>query len=181
MAGKIKDITGEIFGFLTTLRFVERQGRHTYWLCKCACGNEIVKSLVTLRAGKTKSCGCKRSGPTSSKWRGIGELSYSYFYRVKQSAQKRKKIFRIDIEYAWNLFLRQERRCAISGLPIEFPHRVADNKTNAPSLDRIDSSQGYVEGNVQWVHKHINLMKNDLSQKYFIDMCRHVAANSVFL
>ena len=29
------------------------------------------------------------------------------------------------------------------------------------SLDRIDSTKGYVRGNIQWVHKDINWFKRD--------------------
>ena len=46
---------------------------------------------------------------------------------------------------------------------------------NTASLDRIDSSKGYVEGNVQWVHKMINMSKQQYSQEEFIDMCKAVA------
>lgn len=43
------------------------------------------------------------------------------------------------------------------------------------SLDRIDSSRGYVEGNVQWVHKDVNFMKQALSQERFVELCTLVA------
>ena len=42
------------------------------------------------------------------------------------------------------------------------------------SLDRIDSNLGYVKGNVQWVHKHINVMKNIFNQDMFIFLCNQV-------
>lgn len=45
------------------------------------------------------------------------------------------------------------------------------------SLDRIDSSKGYVIGNVQWVHKTINTMKMDLANSEFIKLCQMVAKN----
>lgn len=44
------------------------------------------------------------------------------------------------------------------------------------SLDRIDSKKGYVVGNVQWVHKDINRMKNTFPQDYFIQVCKQIAA-----
>jgi hypothetical protein len=45
-------------------------------------------------------------------------------------------------------------------------------------LDRIDSSQGYVSGNVQWVHTIINFMKTSLPQREFIRWCRLVTDHS---
>jgi hypothetical protein len=42
------------------------------------------------------------------------------------------------------------------------------------SLDRIDSSKGYIEGNLQWLHKRINIMKGNMSEKEFLDFCESV-------
>lgn len=46
------------------------------------------------------------------------------------------------------------------------------------SLDRIDSTKGYIEGNVQWVHKSVNIMKSTLTQEQFINFCKLVAENN---
>jgi hypothetical protein len=43
------------------------------------------------------------------------------------------------------------------------------------SLDRIDSSLGYIEGNVQWIYKEIQFMKRVLSQEDFIGWCEKIA------
>lgn len=45
------------------------------------------------------------------------------------------------------------------------------------SLDRIDSSGDYAEGNVQFVHKTINKMKWDLTDMEFRNFCVLVAKN----
>ena len=41
----------------------------------------------------------------------------------------------------------------------------------------IDSTKGYIVGNIQWVHKDINIMKNDLDLDSFIYYCRLVNEN----
>ena len=46
---------------------------------------------------------------------------------------------------------------------------------NTASLDRIDSSKGYVKDNVQWVHKDINRMKWNFPQDKFVKLCSFVA------
>jgi hypothetical protein len=61
--------------------------------------------------------------------------------------------------------------------------RILDGDVNVSvehtaSLDRIDSSKGYCEDNVQWVHKDINRMKNTFDQDYFISLCKLIAENS---
>lgn len=52
--------------------------------------------------------------------------------------------------------------------------REGFKEDNDLSLDRIDSSLGYIPGNVQWVCKQINISKHILSTKEFIGMCRKV-------
>lgn len=94
---------------------------------------------------------------------------------VKRRAKERKVPFNIDIEYAWKLFLEQDRKCALSGLPIEFGIANYASSNTTASLDRIDSSKGYTEGNIQWVHKTLNIMKSTLSNGFFINLCHKVA------
>lgn len=50
------NLTGKTFGLLTV---VSPHGvRKSTWVCKCACGNEVV--LVGSRLGTYKSCGCRK-------------------------------------------------------------------------------------------------------------------------
>jgi len=59
----------------------------------------------------------------------------------------------------------------LSGLDISFTGKTA-------SLDRIDNEKGYVEGNVQWVHKDINNMKHTYPNDYFVNLCQQVALHT---
>mgnify|MGYP007044016634 CR=1 FL=1 len=67
----------------------------------------------------------------------------------------------------------------MSGLPILIAKTNKERKLgiNTASLDRIDSSKGYIEGNVQWVHKDINWMKQDFNEEYFIFLCSEITKN----
>lgn len=79
---------------------------------------------------------------------------------------KDKPIKEIDIDeqYLINLLELQEGRCAYTGLPMSLPnHSGCSDKRLCASLDRIDSSIGYVKDNVQWVIAPINYMKNNMS------------------
>ena len=42
-------------------------------------------------------------------------------------------------------------------------------------MDRIDSTKGYVEGNLQWVHKVVNKIKWDLDQEVFLSWCQRIS------
>ena len=80
---------------------------------------------------------------------------------------------KVDVtrEFLEELFDNQGGLCALSGFPINLSHNP---KEMTASLDRINSSKGYEKGNVQWVHRDINWMKNKFSDKYFYKMCRAV-------
>lgn len=56
--GKLKDITGQTFGYWTVLERDQSTIGHVYWICKCKCGT--VRSVLgnNLTQGKSKSCGC---------------------------------------------------------------------------------------------------------------------------
>lgn len=115
----------------------------------------------------------EHQGNSSKAWAGIGELSKDHWSSIKRHAHHRNITFDISMEYAWNLFLDQNRKCILTGCTLEM-HKPGRDLTNASwtaSLDRIDSSKGYVIGNVQWVHNDINLMKRHHSSKRFYELC----------
>lgn len=104
-------------------------------------------------------------------------MSKSLFSRIKTNANIRKLDFDITSKYIYELFLKQNEKCALSGLEITLPKCNADIQFGqfTASLDRIDSSKGYTEDNIQWVHKKINIMKQDMSDTQFIDFCKTIA------
>jgi hypothetical protein len=176
----MKNDLNKKFGKLTPIALEkDKNGYNTRYLCKCDCGNTHSVSKTHLRSGRITHCGCvRRLGSKHSQWTGIGEISGDFWYdHVKRSADGSKgrkvKELSITIEDAWNLFLKQNRKCALSGLDLTFPKKSKDKNYTA-SLDRIDSSEGYMLENVQWVHKHINKMKNNFDNQYFINVCREV-------
>ena len=86
--------------------------------------------------------------------------------------------FSITVKYAWELYLKQHKKCALTGQNIYFAPRRKSNPTRTASnasLDRIDSTKGYISGNVQWVLKKINMMKQGNTQQEFISLCKLVA------
>lgn len=172
------DITGKRFGKLVAIKWTKFKGVHRYWLCQCDCGKTSEVAATHLVRNKTSSCGCAHvlRGENNNGWKGYGGISGSYFSSIKHKALARKIKFKITIEYIWDLFLRQEGKCALSGVTLKMPEKWKGQYT--ASLDRIDSSKGYEKGNVQWVLGDINWMKNDFDQNYFIDICRKIAHHS---
>ena len=165
---------GHTCGFLTIIEdtnISKQSGK--YWLCKCICGKEINVSgsqLNSKNKRSIKSCGCRRYEKLKT---GSKDISGTYMSHIISSAKKRQKEFNLTIEYLQDLWDKQNGICAISGVPINMINKKRFNDQTA-SLDRVDSSIGYVEGNVQWVHKKINIMKTTLSDEEFIDICENV-------
>lgn len=59
--GKIIDLTGNIYGRLTVLKFDHIKDSRAYWLCQCSCGktSTVSKHELERKDGRsTKSCGC---------------------------------------------------------------------------------------------------------------------------
>lgn len=83
-------------------------------------------------------------------------------------------MFSISIEEGWKLFEKQNKLCAMSGVPITFRTQKADSPNQSASLDRIDSSKGYIPGNVQWIHKTLNKLKLAMPNDEFISWCKLV-------
>ncbi len=105
---------------------------------------------------------------------GYEQICGGFWTRIQDGARERDFEFSITIEYAWEKFLSQNDKCALSDVAIAFPSSCSVSDGTA-SLDRIDSTKGYIEGNVQWVHKDVNKMKWDLSERQFIEYCRSIA------
>lgn len=115
---------------------------------------------VTIRGPKFMTEARKRRDIFQKK-DGQGDISSQYWNKIKQGAVKRGLEFNITGEYIWNLFLYQGKKCAITGVDLTLSSGGSKDRRRyqTASLDRIDSSRGYTEENVQWVHKYINRMK----------------------
>ena len=156
---------GMKFGKLTIVDIYHTKGKHGHpvCLCQCDCGNLHKVLRYALLTGSTRSCGCLR--PNQSPYHDyIGKRLWG---SLKRNARTRQIPFEVSIEYVWKLFEKQNSKCALSQLLLTMNENA--------SLDRIDSSRGYIEGNLQWVHKDINTMKWDLTQERFIQLCKMVA------
>jgi len=169
------DISGERFGYYTVINKLEKENnnRGAIWQVVCDCGNVREVLSYHLRSGESKSCGdCLEH----HNWKGVGEMSGNDFANIRRGAEKRNMIFDISKEYVWDLYLKQDKKCALTGLDIRFVRGYENHRKAAKtaSLDRINSKLGYVKGNVQWIHKVVNIMKWHLDEDYFIEMCRKV-------
>jgi hypothetical protein len=119
----------------------------------------------------------------SCNYKGYNEISLEFFNRIRSNACTRDYDFDISIEYIWDIYEKQNRKCAISDLDISLPIKSKSlrNGTVTASLDRINSSKGYIESNIQWVHKNVNLSKLSLNNKEYIIYCLMISSKINFV
>ena len=142
---------------------------------RCKCGSEHYMTASALisnsRWFQCKQCATKESLENLTITNGkTGEVTLSVINRIKDKAILRKIPFELTTEYLWKLFISQNKQCAITG----------DNlyTIKNSSLDRIDSSKGYIEGNVQWVTIQANKCKHILSMSELFDFANKVISHA---
>jgi hypothetical protein len=149
--------------------------------CRCKCGTERPVGINLLTTGKSKGCKCMCGEFNRKKSinESVGTLSRTQFAQYKNSAVRRDITWELSMEYLWSLYILQNKKCSLTGvdlnLEISIPRK---GRLNTASIDRIDSSKPYVEGNVQWVHKDINKLKSSFPENEFIRLCTLVAEYS---
>lgn len=139
------------------------------------CGKIYYSSLYTViskRRKGSKGCGCLRKMKYIA-----GEICSPYWLTIQKRARTQNIEFSASAEYIWSLFVKQNRKCAYSGRDIKFAKSIKEYTSgeNTASLDRIDSSKGYIEGNLQWLHKNVNKIKWDLSEEEFLSLCKDIS------
>lgn len=170
------------------LTIIEEVNHKHRWMFKtqCDCGKIELKRKDWVISGRTtscKSCSSKRTAknyPPPINFQGIGGLSKTHFSTIKNSAKKRNIPFTITMEQLWSLYEDQCGYCALTGLPITLVPAIKQSNVNwdliTASVDRIDSTKGYEVGNVWWVHKEVNRLKNNYSLQDLVYWCKLIVS-----
>ena len=171
---KGEDYTGKVVNEWTVLELSWYKGAPTYrqfWNCRCQCGRVCEVLAQNITSGRSRGCskclGDRQSKNNNPNWKGSGDIPGTYIYRIHGNAKSRGLSVDVIPEDIQQLWEKSGGHCALSGMVIELG--------STASLDRIDSSLPYTKGNLQWVHKTVNHMKNNYAESVFIDICRCVA------
>lgn len=163
---RLKSLCGHVFGSWTVLEKVPcPSGKRTsaHYRCRCICGHESVVSGGALKQGQTKQClKCYHKNKRGQHRTGHMEIPGKFFSSARNNAVRRRGRsleFSVTIEDLWSQFTKQGRRCALSGVELFFGNTI---ELGTASLDRIDSSKGYTVDNIQFLHKEVNIMKQDM-------------------
>lgn len=170
----LPDIIGKKFGKLVVIKFSYKEFSISYWECKCDCGNIKIGNYNALKYGHLKSCGCliKHNGDHAKT--GYMDITGNHFCHIKRCATDRGLEFSITIEDLWNQWIKQNGLCALTGRKLILKNTAKTFSKKTASVDRIDSSRGYIIDNVRWVHKDINQIKWKFTDKEFINICNEI-------
>lgn len=107
------------------------------------------------------------------------KLSFNYTLR---NCRNHYKEFELDSEYLEEIWNQQKGICPYTKIPLILPKykKSTKNLTTRASLDRIDSSIGYIKGNVQFISTPINFMKNTMSHEDTVNFLNLIVSNLSF-
>lgn len=163
---------------LASAQPVVRRRADGRWCKPCpSCGEEqdyLRRAYAAASFALGKQCRRCSNQATKNCHRGFfGPVRASWIKKCKVGAESRGIEWSVDASEIAAIYERQGGRCALSGWEIGW---AGVGQQHTASLDRIDSSGGYTVGNVQLLHKDINMMKQSFSQGRFVEACVAVAA-----
>ena len=121
----------------------------------------------------------KNFGDTSNNKPPINPYKANPFKYYLRNCNKRNHDVDLDLEYLDMIWNKQQGICPYTQVNLilnSHSLRHRDSRYTA-SLDRIDSSKGYVKGNVQFVSTCINYMKNTLTDEQTKEFLQQISKN----
>lgn len=157
----------------------------TYIILTCSvCGKEFSRVASIERSNRKvfKSVCCSRACSSKIQHTSEAALKKRLYYQLSQSIRSGDKKVGDDVdeEYLLEIWNRQKGKCPYSGQELVLkPHRNRGARVpNQASVDRIDSSLGYVRGNIEFVSLIANLAKNIWTKQDVLNFCKQVVDNA---
>ena len=193
--GRRKDIqSGDMLGGLKVIKEVDpytqpNGQRRRRLLVSCRCGDAFEISLHNIRYNQNQSCGCVRTEEKykllrkeiANKLHKEGLLrkgndvsdEFTPFRYVMKGLCGRKgkdvKVTLVDLKAQWEI---QEGICIYSKVKLILPTHTTYNSIHhnyQASVDRIDSNNGYLSSNIQFISVTCNYAKGTMSHEEMMD------------
>ncbi len=152
---KFNDLAGRKFNRLVAISRAKNRGHHTYWTCRCDCGNIVDVEASLLLSGRIKSCGCYKleNDKRLREERTIHGMSDTRLFHIwedmiRRCESKNRKSYQhyggrgIKVCEEWHSF--------IPFMEWSMQNGYEENL----SIDRIENDGNYCPENCRWVtHK----------------------------
>lgn len=157
------------------VKAAEKKGRRLYCSLSCHAKHTREEKLGDwVRSEENKKMAKSLSGNRRDEYSPFRILLKSCRTRTNKGGNP-KGDFDLDLPYMKQLWEQQNGKCAITGVDLKLESSY--NKNYQASLDRIDSSKGYLKGNVRYISVSANWLKNNLNDEHikeFIQICKMV-------
>lgn len=141
----------------------------THFYCRQSCQVSAGNKMSPRGDGSGLVADNRRDALTPFRW---------YILRARQ----RKHTYDIDAAYLLVLWEHQGGVCAFTGWELRLPKSTvgwsAGHHPANASLDRIDCSKGYVEGNVRFISVMANYARNQFTDEQVLEFCCAVVCNT---
>ena len=158
------DLTGMVFGEWTVLRFDERPGGRTKWVCRCTCGVERAVAGIHLVRGASRSCGCFR--PKLKRKARDHPLYKTYWNIVQRTENQNNASFH-------NYGGRGIKMCERWRKDFwSFVEDMGDKPTPMHTIEREDNDLGYEPRNCKWASRKQQMRNMRRNRMVTFNGCR---------
>jgi len=168
------NLVGTVHGGFNVLCKLPSKNKKAYWQVVCISCNKqysLSSDVIKKNIGGCVFCARKNvaKGSDSIYYKGGKYVTARFLSNVKHGARKRNITCEITIDELDKLWEAQDGKCSYTGREL-----TLSGEECTASLDRIDSNEGYYLGNVQFVHKTVNVMKWALPEEEFLGFIEEI-------
>ena len=171
------DMSGKVSGSWTILECAGKDaGGQYHWLCKCSCGSIHRVAGKALRNGHSLGCrDCGKKKIAEMKPNLIHGMTGSNEYRLYGSAKGRAKKKGLEFDIELSDIVIPDKCPLLEVYLTKGGNKITDS---SPTLDRRDSSRGYVKDNIWVISNKANRMKNNASLEELILLVNNLKENT---